>query len=398
MRDSMPRLRIDKCNRKALLLTKSISIRTKIRIFGTNKKNMGQDVPHFQLEKLPPLREKVETIEILRQTNKSTAALAELKGIAKTIPNQAMLINAIVLQEAKDSSEIENIITTQDELYKALTINKSQISPETKEVVNYRTAIFQGFDLIKKQGFLRANDIVLIQQALIDNNAGIRSVPGTVLKNDTTGEIVYTPPQQKAEILDLLSNFIHHFNLQDDLSPLINLAILHYQFESIHPFYDGNGRTGRILNILYLILNDFIDVPILYLSSYIIANKPEYYRLLNRTNRYGQWEEWILFMLKAVEYTSKDTITKITNIKDQLDSTIIQVQEKAPKIYRKDLVELLFEQPYSKIEFLVNKLGVERKAASRYLRELEHIGVVESQKIGRETLYINKALIEILKH
>ena len=398
MRDSMPRLRIDKCNRKALLLTKSISIRTKIRIFGTNKKNMGQDVPHFQLEKLPPLREKVETIEILRQTNKSTAALAELKGIAKTIPNQAMLINAIVLQEAKDSSEIENIITTQDELYKALTINKSQISPETKEVVNYRTAIFQGFDLIKKQGFLRANDIVLIQQALIDNNAGIRSVPGTVLKNDTTGEIVYTPPQQKAEILDLLSNFIHHFNLQDDLSPLINLAILHYQFESIHPFYDGNGRTGRILNILYLILNDLIDVPILYLSSYIIANKPEYYRLLNRTNRYGQWEEWILFMLKAVEYTSKDTITKFTNIKDQLDSTIIQVQEKAPKIYRKDLVELLFEQPYSKIEFLVNKLGVERKAASRYLRELEHIGVVESQKIGRETLYINKALIEILKH
>ena len=398
MRDSMPRLRIDKCNRKALLLTKSISIRTKIRIFGTNKKNMGQDVPHFQLEKLPPLREKVETIEILRQTNKSTAALAELKGIAKTIPNQAMLINAIVLQEAKDSSEIENIITTQDELYKALTINKSQISPETKEVVNYRTAIFQGFDLIKKQGFLRANDIVLIQQALIDNNAGIRSVPGTVLKNDTTGEIVYTPPQQKAEILDLLSNFIHHFHLQDDLSALINLAILHYQFESIHPFYDGNGRTGRILNILYLILNDLIDVPILYLSSYIIANKPEYYRLLNRTNRYGQWEEWILFMLKAVEYTSKDTITKITNIKDQLDSTIIQVQEKAPKIYRKDLVELLFEQPYSKIEFLVNKLGVERKAASRYLRELEHIGVVESQKIGRETLYINKALIEILKH
>lgn len=398
MHDSMPRLRIDKCNRKALLLTKSISICTKIRIFGTNKKNMGQDVPHFQLEKLPPLREKVETIEILRQTNKSTAALAELKGIAKTIPNQAMLINAIVLQEAKDSSEIENIITTQDELYKALTINKSQISPETKEVVNYRTAIFQGFDLIKKQGFLRANDIVLIQQALIDNNAGIRSVPGTVLKNDTTGEIVYTPPQQKAEILDLLSNFIHHFNLQDDLSPLINLAILQYQFESIHPFYDGNGRTGRILNILYLILNDLIDVPILYLSSYIIANKPEYYRLLNRTNRYGQWEEWILFMLKAVEYTSKDTITKITNIKDQLDSTIIQVQKKAPKIYRKDLVELLFEQPYSKIEFLVNKLGVERKAASRYLRELEHIGVVESQKIGRETLYINKALIEILKH
>lgn len=358
---------------------------------------MGQNAPHGLLEKLPPLREKVETIEILRQTNKSTAALAELKGIAKTIPNQEMLINAIVLQEAKDSSEIENIITTQDELYKALTINKTQISPATKEVVSYRKAIFHGYDLAKRQGFLSVNDLVRIQQELIGNNAGIRSTPGTVLKNDITGEIVYTPPQDKAEILDLLTNFINHFNQQDDLSPLINLAILHYQFESIHPFYDGNGRTGRILNILYLILNDLIDVPILYLSSYIIANKPEYYRLLNQTNRRGKWEEWIMFMLKAVESTSKDTITRITNIKGQLEATIIKVQEKAPKLYRKELVELLFEQPYSKIEFVVNKLGVERKAASRYLKELEAIGVLESQKVGRETLYINRELIEILK-
>lgn len=358
---------------------------------------MGQNVPHYTLEKLPPLREKVETIEILRQTNKSTAALAELKGIAKTIPNQAMLINVVVIQEAKDSSEIENIITTQDELYKALTVNKANISAETKEVVNYRKAIFHGFDLAKSQEFLRVNDIVSIQQKLVDNTAGIRSTPGTVLKNDTTGEIVYTPPQDKAEILDLLSDFITHFNRQDDLSPLINLAILHYQFESIHPFYDGNGRTGRILNILYLIINKLIDVPILYLSSYIIANKPEYYRLLNQTNQTREWEEWIMFILRAVESTSKDTITRITNIKDQLDLTIVKVQEKAPKLYRKELVELLFEQPYSKIEFVVNKLGVERKAASRYLKELEGIGIIESQKIGRETLYINKELIEIMK-
>ncbi|MEA1897345.1 MAG: Fic family protein [Bacteroidota bacterium] len=358
---------------------------------------MGQNVPYFKLDKLPPLREKVETINILRQTNKSAAALAELKGVAKTIPNQAMLINAIVLQEAKDSSEIENIITTQDELYKALTINKTNISAATKEVVNYRKAIFYGYDLAKKQGFLRVNDIVSIQQELVDNSAGIRSTPGTVLKNDKTGNIVYTPPQEKKEILDLLTNFINHFNQPDDLSPLINLAILHYQFESIHPFYDGNGRTGRILNILYLILNELIDVPILYLSSYIIENKPEYYRLLNQTNKTGNWEDWIVFMLKAVERTSKNTITRITNIKAQLDSTIIKVQEKAPKVYRKELVELLFEQPYSKIEFVVNKLGVERKAASRYLKELEGVGVVESQKVGRETLYINRELIEILK-
>jgi Fic family protein len=358
---------------------------------------MGQNAPHYNLNKLPPPREKVETIEILRQTNKSTAALAELKGIAKTIPNQAMLINAIVLQEAKDSSEIENIITTQDELYKALTANKSNFSPAIKEVVNYRKAILQGFALAKEQGFLRVKDIVNIQQELLENTAGIRSTPGTVLKNDKTGEVVYTPPQDKDEILDLLSNFIIHFNQKDDLSPLINLAILHYQFESIHPFYDGNGRTGRILNILYLVLNELIDVPILYLSSYIIDNKPDYYRLLNHTNRTGNWEEWIMFILKAVESTSNDTITRITSIKDLLDKTIIMVQAKAPKIYRKELVELLFEQPYSKIEFVVNKLGVERKAASRYLRELEDIGIVESQKIGRETLYINRELIEILK-
>jgi Fic family protein len=358
---------------------------------------MRQNVPHYKLEPLPPLREKVETIAILRQTNKATAALAELKGIAKTIPNQVMLINAIVLQEAKDSSEIENIITTQDELYKALSVNQAHISAATKEVVDYRKAIFYGFDLTRKQGFLKVNDIVRIQQKLVDNTAGIRSTPGTVLKNDKTGEVVYTPPQDKAEILDLLTNFIHHFNQHDDLSPLINLAILHYQFESIHPFYDGNGRTGRILNILYLILNDLIDVPILYLSSYIIANKPDYYRLLNQTNKTGNWEDWILFMLKAIESTSRDTITKITNIKDLLDSTIVKVQENAPKVYRKELVELLFEQPYSKIEFVVNKLGVERKAASRYLKELESIGVVEARKVGRETLYINKSLIEILK-
>jgi Fic family protein len=323
--------------------------------------------------------------------------LAELKGIAKTIPNQVMLLNAVVLKEAKDSSEIENIITTQDELYKALTVNKANITAATKEVVNYRKAIFYGYDLSKKQGFLKVNDIVKIQQKLVDNTAGVRSTPGTVLKNDKTGEIVYTPPQDKAEILDLLTNFINHFNGQNDLSPLINLAILHYQFESIHPFYDGNGRTGRILNILYLILKGLIDVPILYLSSYIIDHKTEYYRLLNQTNKTGNWEEWIIFMLKAVETTSRDTIIRITNINNLLDSMIEKVQQKAPKVYRKELVELLFEQPYSKIEFVVNKLGVERKAASRYLKELTEIDIVVPQKVGRETLYINKDLIGMLR-
>ena len=359
---------------------------------------MRQNTPDSNLKKLPPKREEVETIDILRQTNKSATALAELKGIAKTIPNQLMLINAIVLQEAKDSSEIENIITTQDELYKAITINSSNMSPEIKEVVNYRKALFLGFDCIKKQGFLRLNDIISIQQELVDNDAGIRSIPGTVLKNDKTGEVVYTPPQDKTEILDLLSNFINYYNEKEqDLSPLINLAILHYQFESIHPFYDGNGRTGRILNILYLIMNNLIDIPILYLSSYIIENKQDYYRLLNKINKTDKWEYWILFMLKAVEETSLKTIDKINSIRQLLDKTIENVQQNAPKVYRKELVELLFEQPYSKIDIVVNQLKVERKAASRYLKELERIGVLYSQKFGREVLYINKELIEILK-
>jgi len=351
-----------------------------------------------KLKKLPPEREKVETLKILRQLSRTSQSLGELKGIAKTIPNQAMLINAVVLQEAKDSSEIENIITTQDELYKALATTGKQ-STQIKEVINYRKAIFTGFDLIQKQGFLRIKDIESIQKTIVENNAGIRAMAGTVLKNDRTGEIVYTPPQEKDEILDLLSNFLEHFNInQSDLSPLVNLAVLHYQFESIHPFYDGNGRTGRILNILYLIINDLLDIPILYLSSYINENKAQYYKYLNYVNKTDEWEEYILYMLKALEYTANYTIDKINKIKEQLEKTVDIVKDKAPKIYRKELVELLFEQPYSKIEFVVEKLKVERKAASRYLKKLEEIGILKSEKIGREKLYLNTELIEILKH
>ncbi len=351
-----------------------------------------------KLKKLPPRREKVETVNILRQLSKTSQSLGELKGVAKTIPNQTMLINAVVLQEAKDSSEIENIITTQDELYKALA-TKGKQPTQVKEVINYRKAIFTGFELIKRQGFLRVKDIESIQKTIIENNAGIRTISGTVLKNDKTGEIVYTPPQEKDEILDLLNNFLEHYNInQTDLSPLINLAVLHYQFESIHPFYDGNGRTGRILNILYLIVNDLLDIPILYLSSYINENKTQYYKYLNQVNRTDQWEDYILYMLKAIEETANDTIKKINRIKKQLEKTIEIVKDKAPKTYRKELVELLFEQPYSKIEFVVEKLKVERKAASRYLKKLEDIGILKSEKIGRENLFLNKELIEILKH
>ena len=349
------------------------------------------------LDKLPPKREKVETLEILRQLSKSSKALGELKGIAQTMPNQEMLINAVVLQEAKDSSEIENIITTQDELYKALA-TKTKQGTQVKEVINYRKAIFSGNSLLKTQGFLRLKDIEFLQKTIIENNAGIRSVPGTVLKNDKTGEVVYTPPQEKKLILDLLSNFLEHFNIkQDDFPPLINLAILHYQFESIHPFYDGNGRTGRILNILYLIINNLLDIPILYLSSYINENKSDYYRLLNKVNKSDEWEEYIIYILKAIEVTSNRTIAKINSITNLLNETIEIVQKKEPKIYRKELIELLFEQPYSKIEYVVKKLNVERKAASRYLNSLEKTGIITSEKIGRENIYVNTKLIEILK-
>lgn len=360
---------------------------------------MGQKAPHQKLDKLPPRRTLVESLAILRADTRASRALGELKGIAQTMPNQAMLINAVVLQEAKDSSAIENIITTQDELYKAISSNQKTVNPAVKEVVNYRKAIFYGYDLARQQGFLKLKDVGEIQKIIIENNAGFRKTPGTVLKNDTTGEVVYTPPQDKDEILELLGNFLEYYNVQDStLSPLIYLAILHYQFESIHPFYDGNGRTGRILNILYLILNQLIDIPILYLSSYIIEHKSEYYRLLNKVNRTNEWEEWIVYMLKAVEVTSTKTIHKIKGITELLNYTINNVKENAPKTYNKELVELLFEQPYSKIEYVVSKLGVERKAASRYLKQLEALGIVTSQKIGRETIYVNENLIDILKH
>ncbi len=366
-------------------------------LFLVQVENMSEQITH-PLGKLLPEREKIETIRILRQESKSAAALAELKGIAKSIPNQSILINAIVLQEAKDSSEIENIITSQDKLYKALSINSAKTDPRTKEVINYRQALFFAYNILQKQEFISVNDIILIQKQLEENSAGIRALPGTVLKNEKTGEVIYVPPQGKDEILELMDNFIHHYNVnENNISPLTLMAVLHAQFESIHPFYDGNGRTGRILNILYLIMNRLLDVPILYHSSYIIENKSDYYRTLNKINKSNEWEDFIVFMLKSIEKTSKHTIKKIKLILDLLDKHIQKVRKEAPKIYKKELLEIIFEQPYCKIEMIVKKLGVERKAASRYLQELEKIALLTSVKIGRENLYINTELMEILK-
>jgi len=346
---------------------------------------------------LPPPLELVETIAILRKANEAATSLAELKGFARTIPNQKILVNAIIIQEAKSSSEVENLITTQDEIYMAITANRSNANSTTREVVNYRACILRGHELIQSQKFLRINDIVELQAILLQNNAGIRTNPGTVLKNEQTGEVVYTPPQDHQEIQDLLSNFIEHFNADDSpLSPLINMAILHAQFESIHPFYDGNGRTGRILNVIYLTLNNLIDLPILFLSSYIIKNKSEYYQLLNKVNSENKWEEWIIYVLEGIHQTAKATIHKIEEIHDLLATTIESAKIKTPKIYRKELIELLFEFPYCKIEYVQNKVGVKRLAASRYLQKLEKEGFLRSQKVGREKIYINQTLLNCL--
>lgn len=353
--------------------------------------------PYNSLPHLPVLQSKIETIPILRQVAKSGIALAELKGIIYTLPNPSILLNAVILKEARASSEIENIITTHDKLYQALSVKGLEVDNSTKEVLRYREAILVGYSALQEKGFLNTNTIIAIQQVLEENNAGLRRLPGTSLKNAMTGEVIYTPPDDTNTILSLMRNLEEHLNGHDEISPLIKLAVQHYQFESIHPFYDGNGRTGRILNVLYLILHGLLDSPILYLSDYIINNKSDYYRLLQEVRTEEGWESWILFMLKAVEETSKRTIVQIDAIKNLFNTTQEKVKTEAPKIYNKDLLELIFEQPYSKIEFVVDRLGVSRITASKYLKGLEELGLLSSKKIWKETLYINHALFEILR-
>ncbi|GHV15850.1 adenosine monophosphate-protein transferase [Spirochaetia bacterium] len=344
---------------------------------------------------LPPDLQKIESPNVLRKEAHARGALAELKGFAAVIPNQSILINAIALQEAQESSAIENIVTTRDELYQSLTISDQAMDAATKEVINYREAISKGAGLIAKRGLLSVSDIVQIQEVIAENNAGIRKLPGTALVNDSTAEVVYTPPQDYDEICRLLNNFCEYLNNDED--SLWKMAVLHYQFETIHPFYDGNGRTGRILNILYLLLKNHITTPILYLSSYIIRTKQNYYELLQEVRTRGIWENWICYILTGIEETSKHTLEKIKAIKTSFDSTIEKMKAQIPKTYSKELAELVFENPYSNIEFLVTKLQVNRKTASKYLKEMETAGILSSLRVGRETLYINDELMGILK-
>ncbi|WP_420147385.1 Fic family protein [Spirosoma sp.] len=357
------------------------------------------ELPYNKLPLLPPARELVETIQILRQESRAASALAELKGLSRLLPNPAILINALVLKEAKASSEIENIITTDDKLYRALSLKGQDVDKATKEVLRYRQALYTGYHFIKQKGFLSTNGILQIQQELEQNQAGIRRLPGTSLRNDRTNQVIYTPPDDPAVLNALMHNleeYLNHSELED-VSRLIKLAVQHYQFESIHPFYDGNGRTGRIINVLYLLLHDLLGEPILYLSGYIIAHKADYYRFLQAVRTEQNWEDWILFILQAVEVTARKTIDQITRIQGLFDQTVEQVRRQAPKIYSKELIEVLFEYPYSKIEYLVDRLQIDRRTASKYLRSLEQIGVLRAEKKWKETLFINVAHFNLLR-
>lgn len=357
------------------------------------------ELPFNELPFLPPLREAVETMEVLRQESRAAAALADLKGVSRLLPNPAILVNALVIKEAKASSEIENIVTTDDQLYRALTVRGQAADAATKEVLRYRQALYTGYRFIKEKGFLSTNGIVQIQEELEQNQAGLSRLPGTSLRNDRTNEVIYTPPDSQTVLNQLMHNLEEYLSApsEGDVSPLIKLAIQHYQFESIHPFYDGNGRTGRIINVLYLILHDLLGEPVLYLSGYIINHKAAYYRLLQEVRTTGNWQGWIMFMLEAVEQSAREAIEQITDIQALFDETLAQVRQQAPKVYSKELVEVLFEYPYSKIEFIVDRLAIDRRTASKYLRALEALGILKAEQKWKETLFINTRLFDLLR-
>ena len=353
----------------------------------------------FNLDPLPVSVE-LETTAVLRQAARSHRALAELKGAAASIPNETILIDTLALQEAKDSSAIENIITTEDDLFQGDVISGQFPSPAAKEVYNYTAALKIGLQRVRQQGFLRLDDVLAIQAALEGNRAGLRKLPGTMLKNEQTGEVIYEPPQDPAAVERLIGNFLEHFHRDEpgDPDPLVQMAVLHYQFESIHPFYDGNGRTGRILNLLHLVMHGLLDLPVLYLSRYIVRNKADYYRGLQTVRDAGEWEAWLLYLLRAVEQTSRETLTKVRGIRELMQETKLRLRRDLPKIYSQDLLNNLFRHPYTKIEFIERDFGVSRPTATKYLVALTKAGFVRKTKLGRTNFYINQPLFALLSN
>lgn len=344
-----------------------------------------------------PFTKDLESRKVLKALNSAHRALAELKGIAATIPNEIILINTLGMQEAKDSSAIENIITTHDDLYKA-ELNLDGIkSLQAKEVQNYISALKKGFYLVKDKGLITNKIILEIQEELERNKAGFRKVPGTQLKNAKTKEVVYTPPQDYNEIMAFMTNletFINDDSISD-LDPLVKMAVIHHQFESIHPFYDGNGRTGRIINVLYLVVKDLLNIPILYLSKYLISDKENYYSLLNKVREEGCWEEWLIYMIKGVEITALETISVIKSIRELMMEFKNDLRDNY-KFYSQDLLNNLFKHPYTKIELLEQDLGVSRLTAANYLNALADNEVLLKMKLGRSNYYINHRLFKIL--
>ncbi|HEY3798290.1 MAG TPA: Fic family protein [Caulobacteraceae bacterium] len=345
-----------------------------------------------------PLSLDLESKLVLKKLAAAHRSLAELKGAAGLVPNEAILINTLSLQEAKDSSAIENIVTTHDDLYRSDAYANRFASLAAKEVYQYAQALREGFERVRKARLITINDILAIQATIENNEAGFRKLPGTSLKNDKTGEIVFTPPQKHEDILRLMGNlesFINEDQLTD-LDPLTRMAIMHHQFETIHPFYDGNGRTGRILNILFLVRLDLLGTPVLYLSRFINQNKAEYYRLLQAVRTDGVWEDWIMFVLEGVEQTARQTTRLVHRIKDLMLVHKAKIRRELPRIYSQDLLNNIFGHPYSKIAFVERDLSVSRITATRYLDELTKIGVMEKLKMGRDNYYVNHELVDLL--
>jgi Fic family protein len=347
-----------------------------------------------------PLPFDLETREVLKQQNRANRKLAELKGVAQTIPNERILISSLTLQEAKDSSEVENIVTTQDDLYRAgLDFNYQLINPAAKEVLFYREAINEGFRMVRNKNILTLNDIKRVQQILEQNSAGFRTTPGTQLKRSSDGAVIYTPPQDGMAIEKYMTNLEQFIN-DDSLSSLdtlIKMAIIHHQFESIHPFYDGNGRTGRIINILYLVISDLLDLPILYLSRYVTRNKGEYYHLIQairdkNTDNAKEWEAWILFMLKGVETTAEDTILLVKRIGELMAEYKQIIRPAFGGKYNHELLNGLFYHPYTKIGHVESNMQVSRQTASKYLDKIVSLGLLKKEKLGKENYYINTRL------
>ena len=346
------------------------------------------------LTRIDPKR--FESPTILKRLAAASRQLAELKGVAASIPNQEILVNILGLQEAKDSSEIENIVTTHDELFRDAAFPKEAVGGSAKEVLRYRQALRTGFEAISATGLLTSKHIQDIQEALERNSAGFRKVPGTTLK-DSTGRVVYTPPQDAADIVALMTDLERFIN--DDAlfeaDPLIKMALIHHQFESIHPFYDGNGRTGRIINVLYLVKHGLLDIPVLYMSRHIVRTKSDYYRLLQTVRDEDAWEEWVVYLLTAVEETARQGIETVVAIRNALFDTKHRIRD-AFRFYSQDLINNLFTHPYTKIQLVERDLNVSRITATKYLDALAEAGFLEKRKIGRSNYYMNVALTEIL--